>query len=114
MSFADLIQADPEGDEDVGPVSPGVRIQRDTLTAWVNSILSPQGLTVDQLSRDMRDGVKLCRLLEAVRGERIGKIIQKANIRPLEASGNISLVLDVMNRDGAWVTNAGESGLGGV
>jgi len=48
-------------------MEPWVRIQNQTFTNWVNEKLRPHHLVVDNLTRDMGDGISLCILVESLK-----------------------------------------------
>ena len=86
-----------------------VRIQQNTFTNWVNDKLNSQDMEVDNIRKDFRDGVKLCKLAEVLVGRKIGKIIVKKNLNHYEASGNLALALQAMKDDGVRLVNIGGS-----
>jgi len=48
-------------------------VQKKTFTKWINSYLEKIGLKVDELNNDLRDGIKLLKLLEILSGDKQAK-----------------------------------------
>jgi len=48
--------------------------QKKTFTRWMNYFLSERLLKVDDLFKDLRDGVKLIHLLELISSKKIGQV----------------------------------------
>ena len=50
-----------------------INVQKKTFTKWCNSFLSKFGMEIDNLFKDLEDGKRLIKLLEAISGEKLGK-----------------------------------------
>ncbi|XP_054709348.1 spectrin beta chain-like [Uloborus diversus] len=50
-----------------------LNVQKKTFTKWANIHLQKYGLQIDDLFRDLGDGLRLMKLLEALTGEKLGK-----------------------------------------
>ena len=88
-------------------LEPWVRIQSNTFTNWINDKLRVLDLEVTDLGRDFRDGVKLCRLMEVLKGRGIGRVIVKKRLNHYEGAGNLALALQAMKADGVRLVNIG-------
>lgn len=98
-------------DDDPHPsveLEPWVRIQSATFTNWCNDKLRVLDLEIEDLGEDFRDGIRLCRLMEVLKGHKIGRVINKANVNHYEASGNLALALDAMKKDDVRLVNIGQ------
>lgn len=51
-----------------------IEIQKTTFMNWVNLQLHDSGLVVDDFELDFDNGVKLCALVEALQGKKIGRV----------------------------------------
>ena len=58
--------SDNESDTEVEP-EPWVRIQKDTFTNWSNEKLRTLDLSIEDIRKDFRDGIRLCRLVEVLK-----------------------------------------------
>ena len=50
-----------------------INVQKKTFTKWCNSFLSKYGMEIENLFKDLEDGKRLIKLLEAISGEKLGK-----------------------------------------
>ena len=50
-----------------------INVQKKTFTKWCNSFLCKYGMEIDDLFRDLNDGRRLIKLLEAISNEKLGK-----------------------------------------
>lgn len=99
------------GDDEIVPepeLEPWVKIQQATFNNWINDKLRAHAEEVDNIRTDFKSGIKLCKLMETLKGKRIGKIIEKKNLREYEARGNIALALQTMREDDIKLVNIGE------
>ena len=60
-------------EKDQGPDTPWVKQQIRTFTAWCNSHLRKAGTSIDEITEDFQNGLKLMLLLEVISGERLPK-----------------------------------------
>ena len=85
-----------------------VRIQQHTFTNWVNDKLQIYSMEIDNLRTDFRDGIKLCRLIEVLRGKKIGRVTVKKKLNYYEARGNMQLAFDALTQDRVRLVNIGQ------
>jgi len=57
------------------------RTQKKTFTAWVNSHLRKVGTSIEEISTDFSDGLKLGQLLQVISGDKVEKLNQKPSMR---------------------------------
>lgn len=57
------------------------RTQKKTFTAWCNSHLRKVGTSIEEISTDFSDGIKLAQLLTVIAGDKVEKINQKPTMR---------------------------------
>ena len=50
-----------------------INVQKKTFTKWCNSFLSKFGMEIEDLFKDLEDGKRLIKLLEAISGDKLGK-----------------------------------------
>ena len=97
-----------DGDSDPEPeLEPWVLIQQNTFTNWMNDKLRPRSMEVENLRTELKDGIKLCRLVEVLIGEKMRGVLVKKNLRKTEAYGNLALALETLQRDGVRLVNIG-------
>lgn len=84
-----------------------IRIQANTFTNWINDKVRDSGLFVKDLAEDLKDGVILCKVMESVKGGRIGRVIRKNRLSHIESSGNLALAMQIMKADGIKLVNIG-------
>jgi hypothetical protein len=100
-------------DSDEGPppveLEPWARIQSHTFANWVNDKLRVLDLEVEDLGQDFRDGILLCRLMEVLKGRKIGRVINKKNLNHYEAAGNLALAMEAMKSDDVRLVNIGQN-----
>lgn len=65
---------DEKKDEMDKGMEPWVQIQQNTFTNWINDKLKLFDIEVQDIRREIRDGVILCKLMNALKGKSIGKI----------------------------------------
>lgn len=101
-----------DNDSDTESIAPEpeawVRIQQNTFTNWVNDKLREQDLELENVRKEFKDGVKLCKLVECLQERKIGKIIQKKKLNHYEASGNLALALRELDKDNVRLVNIGK------
>ncbi|KAJ1630194.1 calponin homology domain-containing protein [Pavlovales sp. CCMP2436] len=81
--------------------------QQRAFTSWMNGRLSERGLRIDDLHRDLRDGVLLLDLLELADKTHIfvGRIRRPRH--KLEEIANLNLGLDMLRERGVKLVNIG-------
>jgi hypothetical protein len=78
--------------------------QKKTFTRWMNYFLSERLLKVDDLFKDLRDGVKLIHLLELISSKKLPKYVEKPKM-PLHELENINAALDFVKAEGLKLVN---------
>lgn len=73
------------------------RIQKKTFTRWCNEHLKAKLLKIEDLSKDLSDGVKLVVLLELLSQKKLGRYNKKARIHVQKMENN-QLALDFITR----------------
>ena len=84
-----------------------VNIQRNTFTNWVNEQLRPVQMSVNNLQTDLADGIRLCALVEALQGRRVGRVVRQT-VNPHQHLENVTLALRAVTRDNVKLVNIGE------
>ena len=103
-----MVDPDLQEEEEEEPSESWVRIQKDTFTNWINDKLLPSGVAVKNLKLDLRDGVKLCKLMCELKHEKIGKIQEKKNLNQYQAGSNLQLAIKAMEKDEIRLVNIGK------
>jgi Ca2+-binding EF-hand superfamily protein len=57
------------------------RTQKKAFTAWINSHLRKLGSSIEEISTDFSDGIKLAQLLQVIAGEKVEKLNNKPTMR---------------------------------
>lgn len=107
-NFADMLQENSDSDEEPA-LENWVKIQQSTFSNWMNDKLRVHDLEVRNLRKDLKDGVRLCKLMEVLKGGKIGRIVQKKKIHEAEASSNLALALQAMAQDKVRLVNIGKT-----
>lgn len=58
-----------------------VGVQKKTFTRWANQFLAERMLKIEDLVEDLKDGVKLCELLEIISSKSVGKFNRQPRLR---------------------------------
>ena len=91
-----------------------ILIQKNTFTNWVNEQLRGSGIEhtefVEELGTDFENGVKLCRLVEALQGKKIRVIKRPLNHHQMLE--NHTQALTAIANDNVRLVNIGKSGAG--
>lgn len=84
-----------------------VLIQQNTFTNWVNEQLRIYNCDlIEDLQTDFSDGVRLCYLVEALQGKKIGRIIKKPTNHHQNLE-NVSKALNAIANDNVRLVNIG-------
>ncbi|XP_070173160.1 filamin-A-like isoform X2 [Littorina saxatilis] len=83
-----------------------IEIQKTTFMNWVNLQLHDSGLVVDDFELDFDNGVKLCALVEALQGKKIGRVIKKP-MNQHQSLENVTLALKAIADDNVRLVNIG-------
>jgi filamin len=81
-----------------------VEIQKKTFTRWANTFLKERLLKVDDLGKDLADGVLLINLLEIISGKTLGKYNKQPKIRTHQLENNM-FALDFLKKEGIKLVN---------
>ncbi|BFZ59316.1 alpha-actinin [Saitoella coloradoensis] len=82
-------------------------VQNRTFTKWFNSKLSVRAIApVEDLSKDLSDGIRLIQLLEIIGDESLGRYNKLARMRVQKAE-NVAKALDFIKMRGVQFTNIG-------
>lgn len=94
------------GEEDKGLMDPAwERQQKKTFTAWINSHLRKVNVQIEELSEDLRDGLKLMLLLEVISGERLPKP-ERGRLR-FHLVSNVNKALEFIMNKGVKLVSIG-------
>eukprot|EP00050_Salpingoeca_kvevrii_P009042 m.306749 g.306749 ORF g.306749 m.306749 type:complete len:341 (+) comp19275_c0_seq1:221-1243(+) len=74
-----------------------VDIQAKTFTNWVNLKLKERNLQIESIMTDLKDGVKLCHLVEIVGGISVGRFAKMARMR-IQQFDNVNMALDAITK----------------
>ncbi|KAL1991723.1 hypothetical protein VTN49DRAFT_5031 [Thermomyces lanuginosus] len=83
-----------------------VNVQQKTFTKWLNNKLKVRNLAVDDLVKDLSDGVILIHLLEILGDESLGRYAAKPKLR-VQKFENVNKSLDFVKSRGIQITNIG-------
>lgn len=84
------------------------RIQKNTFTRWCNEHLKKQDVAIEDLAKDMCDGVKLIILLEVLSQKKIGRYSKKPKIHA-QRMENLEMALNfITKKEGLRLVNIGE------
>ncbi|XP_059161846.1 filamin-A-like isoform X3 [Physella acuta] len=83
-----------------------IAIQAKTFLNWTNEQLSIGNRSIENLSVDLCDGVKLVALVEALQFKKIGKVYSKPTSR-IQMLNNVSLALNAIAADNVKLVNIG-------
>ncbi|ODV88402.1 hypothetical protein CANCADRAFT_146037 [Tortispora caseinolytica NRRL Y-17796] len=83
-----------------------IAIQEKAFVRWVNSKLEPRYEPIDDLTKGLRDGVKLIQLLESIDEVSLGKYATKPKFR-VQMIENVNIALKYIRRRGVHLANIG-------
>ncbi|XP_068905096.1 filamin-A isoform X2 [Tenebrio molitor] len=111
ISHSGLLARSPEGHAARGMQIKGnedvwVEIQANTFRNWVNEHL-PQNLRVADLSQDLCTGVRLCALVEALRGHPLKPAWNRRPANQHHYLENVATALSAVEQDGVKLVNIG-------
>ncbi|XP_018578125.1 filamin-A-like, partial [Anoplophora glabripennis] len=111
ISHSGLLARSPEGHAARGMQIKGnedlwVEIQANTFRNWVNEHL-PKNLRVADLSQDLCTGVRLCALVEALRGRPLKPAWNKRPANQHHYLENVTCALNAIEQDGVKLVNIG-------
>ncbi|CAH0557049.1 unnamed protein product [Brassicogethes aeneus] len=111
ISHSGLLARSPEGHAARGMQIKGnedvwVEIQANTFRNWVNEHL-PKNLKIADLSEDLCTGVRLCILVEALRGKPLKPSWNKKPMNQHHYLENVTCALNAIEQDGVKLVNIG-------
>lgn len=74
-----------------------IRIQKKTFTRWCNEHLKKQDASIDDLGKDLSDGVRLIILLELLSEKKIGRYNKKPRIHA-QRMENVEMALNFITK----------------
>jgi filamin len=80
------------------------RIQQNTFTRWANEHLKTVDKTIEDLSKDLSDGLKLIALIEVLSGKKMPRHNKRPNFRSQKLE-NVSIALEFLEREGITLVN---------
>ncbi|KAK2761144.1 hypothetical protein FQN54_001665 [Arachnomyces sp. PD_36] len=83
-----------------------VTVQQKTFTKWLNNKLKVRNVTIEDLVKDISDGVMLIHLLEILGNESLGRYASKPKLR-VQKFENVNKGLDFVKGRGIHLTNIG-------
>ena len=84
------------------------RIQKKTFTRWCNEHLKANMLKIEELTKDLSDGVKLIVLLEVLSQKKLGRYNKKPRVHAQKME-NVQLSLDfITKKERIRLVNIGE------
>ncbi|KAL1889848.1 alpha-actinin [Ceratocystis pirilliformis] len=83
-----------------------ITVQQKTFTKWLNTKIEVRNLQVNDLVKDLSDGVVLIHLLECLSNESLGRYASKPKLR-VQRFENANLSLDFIKSRGIQMTNIG-------
>ncbi|KAI9782523.1 MAG: hypothetical protein M1816_001861 [Peltula sp. TS41687] len=83
-----------------------VTVQQKTFTKWLNSKLKARDVSINDLVKDLSDGVMLIHLLEILGNESLGRYASKPKLR-VQRFENVNKALDFIRSRGIQMTNIG-------
>jgi len=107
-----LAARSPEGHAAKGMAIKGhedlwVDIQNNTFRNWVNENLRPAGMVVSDLAEDLKDGTRLCALVEALQKRPLRGWVRSPSNQH-HCLENVSVALHAIEADGVKLVNIGE------
>ncbi|KAJ8948608.1 hypothetical protein NQ314_008391 [Rhamnusium bicolor] len=113
ISHSGLLARSPEGHAARGMQIKGnedlwVEIQANTFRNWVNEHL-PKNLRITDLSQDLCTGVRLCALVEALRGRPLKPSWNKRPANQHHYLENVTCALNAIEQDGVKLVNIGRN-----
>ncbi|KAF2240310.1 alpha-actinin-2 [Trematosphaeria pertusa] len=83
-----------------------VKVQQKTFTKWLNSKLKTREVEIDDLIKDLSDGIALIHLLEILSNESLGRYASRPKLR-VQKFENVNKSLDYIKGRGIQMTNIG-------
>jgi len=83
-------------------------IQQRTFTAWCNEFLKDRGMHINDLAKDLRDGILLINLLEIISGKSLGKYNKNPKV-PTQKYENTGIAIEFVKNEGIKLVNVGNT-----
>lgn len=102
----------PSTEKDLAEDAPWKKIQQNTFTRWCNEHLKCVGKRLNDLQRDLSDGLRLIALLEVLSQKRMyRKFHPRPNFRQMKLE-NVSVALEFLEREHIKLVSIGQCGRG--
>jgi hypothetical protein len=75
-----------------------VLIQKKTFTRWANTFLLQRGLRIDDVEKDLNDGLMMINLLELISGKKIPKYNKKPKVQQMKLE-NTQIALEFIKSE---------------
>jgi filamin len=94
-------------------MSTWVEVQTKAFTRWANQFLSERAMKVNDITRDLVDGITLCNLLEIISSKTLGKYNRKPTMRYHHLE-NCGIALKFLKAEGLHLVGIGPEGISRV
>ncbi|KAK0403419.1 hypothetical protein QR680_016902 [Steinernema hermaphroditum] len=84
-----------------------INIQLNTFTNWLNLQLSPHSDRIEDLSKDLSDGVKLIQIVESLQQKICMGKVYREDPTEIQCLMNVQMALDALREDGVRTVNIG-------
>jgi len=84
-------------------------IQQRTFTGWCNEFLKDRGMHINDLSKDLKDGVLLINLLEIISGKSVPQRWNRHPKVPTQKYENTAIAVDFVKAEGIKLVNVGNT-----
>lgn len=114
LGLADEADEMPSTEKDLAEDAPWKKIQQNTFTRWCNEHLKCVGKRLNDLQRDLSDGLRLIALLEVLSQKRMyRKFHPRPNFRQMKLE-NVSVALEFLEREHIKLVSIGQCGRQGT
>jgi hypothetical protein len=88
-----------------------ILIQKNTFTNWINEQIKSENEKINDIKRDLADGVKLIKLVNALQqpNSKVSKRFFKKPINQHQSLENMTLALNAITEDGIRLVNIGKN-----
>ncbi|KAK3715402.1 alpha-actinin [Vermiconidia calcicola] len=83
-----------------------IKVQQKTFSKWLNNKVKARGVQINDLTKDLSDGVILIHLLESLSQESLGRYASRPKLR-VQRFENVNIALDFIKRRKIQLTNIG-------
>jgi len=82
------------------------QIQEKAFTRWISELLKEDGMHIDDMFKDLKDGLVLIHLVEKLQGESVGKYSKTPHV-PYAKLENVGIALNFLKEKGIKTVNIG-------